>query len=59
MVNSSVNEYYTWFLFKINALSQDVVFLLDITATFFKQFSPDFRVGLILEGVQVPPCPPT
>ena len=36
MVNQSVNECNAWFLFKINALSQDVVFSLDFAATFFK-----------------------
>ena len=41
MVNQSVNEFYTRFLFKIDALSQDVALPLYIAATFFKNFSPD------------------
>ena len=34
MVNQSVNDFYTRFLFKVDALPQDVIFLLDISATF-------------------------
>ena len=59
MVNQSVNEFNTQFLFKIDALSQDVTFPLDIATTFFKNLSPDVRGFLISEGVQVPPRPPT
>ena len=59
MVNRSVNEFYTWFLFKIDALPQDVAFPLVISSTFFKNLSPDVRELLISEGVQVPPMPPT
>ena len=40
MGNQSVNEFYTWFLFKIDALPQDVVFTLDIAATFFNNLRP-------------------
>ena len=47
MVNQSVNEFYTQFLFKIDALPQDVVLLVDIVATFFKNWSPDMRELLI------------
>ena len=43
MVNHSVNEFYIKFLFKIDALPQDVAFLLDISATFFKKLSPYIR----------------
>ena len=43
MVNQSVNEFYTQFLFKIDALPQDVVFLIDIATNFFKNWSPDMR----------------
>ena len=39
MVNQLVNECYTWFLFKIDALPQDVVFPLDIAITFFRKIS--------------------
>ena len=34
MVNQSVNEFYSRFLFKTDARTQDVVFLLDIAVTF-------------------------
>ena len=54
MFNQSVNEFCTRFLFKINALSQEVVFPLDIDATFFNNLSPDLRELFISEGVQVP-----
>ena len=43
MVNKSVNDFYTQFLIKIDALPQDVAFPLDIAATFFKNLSPDVR----------------
>ena len=43
MVNQSVNEFYIWPLFKIYAPSQDVVFPLDINATFFKNLSPNIK----------------
>ena len=59
MVNQSVNDFYTRFLFKIDALPQDVAFPLDIAATFFKNWSLEVREFLISEGVQVPPRPPT
>ena len=59
MVNQSVNEFYTRFLFKIYALPQDVASLLDIAATFFNKLSTEVRDFLISEGVQVPPRPPT
>ena len=47
MVNQSVNEFYTQFLFKIDAQPQDVVLLVDIVTTFFKNWSPDMREILI------------
>ena len=59
MVNLSVNALYTWFLFKIDAIPQDVAFTLDIAATFFNNLSPDVIEFLMPEGVQVPPRPPT
>ena len=59
MVNQSVNEVYTRFLFKINALPQDVAFPLDIATTFSNKFIPDVREFLISEGVRVSPRPPT
>ena len=54
MFNKLVNEFYTWFLFKVGALLQDVLFPLEISATFFNDLSPDVRDFLISEGVQVP-----
>ena len=59
MINQWVNEFYTRFLFKIDALPQEVGFLLDIATTFFKNLSPGFRGFLISEGVQVPQRLPT
>ena len=59
MINQSANYFYIRFLFKIDALPQDVVFLLYINATFFKNLSPNVRDFLILEGVQSPPGMPT
>ena len=59
MINQSVNEFYTRFLFKIDALPQEVGFLLDIAATFFNNLRPDVRVFLISEWVQVPQKLPT
>ena len=50
MVNQSVNEFYSRFLFKIDALPQEAVFPLDIAITIFKNFSPDVRELLISEG---------
>ena len=52
-VNQSVSEFYTRFLFKIDALPHDVAFPLDIASTFFNNLSPDVREFLISEGVQV------
>ena len=48
MVNQSLNEFYTCFLFKIDALPQYVVLPLDISATFFKFLSPDMIDFFIL-----------
>ena len=59
MVNQSVNKFYTQFIFKIDALLQDVAFPLDVSETIFKNLIPDVRYFLISEGVQVPPRPPT
>ena len=53
MVNHLVSEFYTRFLSKIDALSQDVVFPLDIAVTFFNKLITDVRDFLISEGVQV------
>ena len=43
MVNHPVNEFYTWFLFKIEGLPQDVSFSLDIAATYFNNLIPEVR----------------
>ena len=47
MVNQSVNEFYTQFLFMIDVLPHDVAFPLDIDATIFNNLSPDVREFLI------------
>ena len=59
MVNKSVNEFNTQFLFKIDALPQYVLFPLDISITVFNNFSPNVRELLISEGVHLPSRPPT
>ena len=59
MVNKSVNEFYTWFLFKIDALPLDYALPLEIAATFFNNLSTEVREFLISEGVQVIPRTPT
>ena len=43
MVNMRVNGFYTWFPFKIDTLPQYIVFLLDISATFFLKLYFDVR----------------
>ena len=43
MANQSINEFYTWFLFKIDALPQDIVLMLDIDTVFLKNFIPEIR----------------
>ena len=58
MVNKSVNEFYTRFLFKMYVLPQDVAFPLEIAATLFNNLTPYVRELLISEGFQVPPRPP-
>ena len=58
MINQSENEFYTQFLFKSDAIPQDVVFPLDIAVTFFNNLSTKVREFFISEGVQVPPRPP-
>ena len=39
MINQSVNEFYTFFFFKIDALPQEVDFPLEIAATIFNNLS--------------------
>ena len=43
MFNQSVNEFYTRFLFKIDALPQNVILPLDISETFFNNPSTEVR----------------
>ena len=59
MVNQSVKKFCTQFLFKIDALPQDMVLPLDINETFFNNLIPDVREFLISERVWVPQRPPT
>ena len=47
IINNLVNELYTRFLFKIDALPQDVVLPLDIAANLFNNLSPVVRELLI------------
>ena len=59
MVNQSVNDFFTRFLFKTYALPHNVALPLDIAATFFNNSSTNIREFLISKGVQVPPRPRT
>ena len=52
VVNQSVNKFCTRFLFKIDALPQDVAIPLYISAAFFNTLSTSVREFLISEGVQ-------
>ena len=46
-VNQSVNIFYTRLLFKIDALPQDEVFLLNIAANIINNLSTDVRELLV------------
>ena len=59
MINQSVNYSYTWVLFKIDSVPQNVAFTLDIAANFFNNLSINIKEFLISEGFQFPPRPPT
>ena len=59
MVNQLVNDFYTRFLFKMDALPHNFAFPLDIDATLFNKSSTDVREFLISERVQVTQRPPT
>ena len=59
MINQPVNEFYTRFIFKIDALPHYVVLKLDITAILFDMLIHEVRELLISGGVQVPPRMPT
>ena len=54
MLDQLVNYFYSHFMFNIDALSQDEMFLLYIAATFLKKLSPDVQEFLVLEGFQIP-----
>ena len=43
MFNQSLNEVVSRFLFKIDALTQDVVFPLDISTILFNNLIPNVR----------------
>ena len=43
MFDYSVNEVYTWFLFKIDAIMQKKVFPKDFAATFFNNLGPEVQ----------------
>ena len=58
MINQLVNEFYTRFLFKIDALPQDVLLPLKTATTFLNNFISDIMEFLISEGVKVPIKPP-
>ena len=53
-VNQLVNEFYTWFLFNIDALPKYDIFLLEISATLFNNLSPDGGGFMVSEVIQVP-----
>ena len=58
MLNQSVNDFYTRFLFKIDAIPQGVVLLIDISAKTFNNLSTNVREFLISVGFQVTPMQP-
>ena len=55
MVNQSLNEFYTRFLFKIDALPHYVGFPLESYATLFNNLITGVRELLIPEGFHVTP----
>ena len=59
MVNQSVNDFYTRFIFIIDALPHKLVFPLYIAATFSKNLSHKVSEFLILEGFKFPQILPT
>ena len=54
MLDQSVNYFYRHFMFNIDAITQDKMFLLDIAATLLTFLSPDVQEFLVSEGVQIP-----
>ena len=54
MLDQSVNYFYRHFLFNIDALPKDNIFLLDISAILLIVLSPDVQEFLVSEGVQIP-----
>ena len=59
MVNHSINGFHAQFLLKIDALLQNVVFPLYITATFFNNLIPEITFFLTSEGGHFYPRPRT
>ena len=59
LINQSINDFYTQFLLKIDALPQEVGFPLYIIKKFFNNLIPDVREFLISEVVQVTQRIPT
>ena len=59
MIDQSLDEFYTRFLFKNDLLPQEIILPLGIAATFINNFIPEVREFLISVGVQVPPRMPT
>ena len=51
MINHSINDFYTRYLFKIDVLPWEVGSPLDISTTFFNKLSPNVMEFLISEGV--------
>ena len=47
MINQSVNDFYSRFLFNIDALLNDELFLMDIAETLFKKITLGFRDLLV------------
>ena len=43
MVKQSINEFHTWFLFKMDALPQEIVSSLDIYKNFFNNLRTEVR----------------
>ena len=55
MVNQSVNDFYTWFLFKMDALPHNIMFPFEIAATFFNNLILDIRELLASEAFHIHP----
>ena len=51
MVNQLVKYFYTQILFKIDEIPQEIVFLLEIPATFFNKLGTDVWEFMDIRGV--------